>query len=65
MVRRMRLAGLPFTRTDVRHHPYSRSGVTASALPGEPFFFWQDFPTTVPPSPTSDHLGSSQDEDCA
>ncbi|KAI3528164.1 hypothetical protein CSPX01_16440 [Colletotrichum filicis] len=38
MVRRMRLAGLPFTRTDVRHHPYSRSGVTASALPGEPFF---------------------------
>ncbi|UQC86695.1 uncharacterized protein CLUP02_12197 [Colletotrichum lupini] len=39
MVRRMGLAGLPFTRTDVRHRPYSRSGVTASALPGEPFFF--------------------------
>ncbi|KAK1488324.1 hypothetical protein CABS01_01954 [Colletotrichum abscissum] len=37
MVRRMGLAGLPFTRTDVRHRPCSRSGVTASALPDDPF----------------------------
>lgn len=64
MVRRMGLAGLPFTRTDVRHCSCSRSGVTAPALPDEPFF-WKNFPTTVLPSPTLDHLGSSQDEDCA